>query len=30
MKEAALHFHPTQDAGVVDNGAILLQQWPCL
>jgi hypothetical protein len=26
MKEAALHFHPTQDAGAVDNGAILLQQ----
>jgi hypothetical protein len=26
MKGAALHFHPTQDAGAVDNGAFLLQQ----
>jgi hypothetical protein len=26
MKEAALHFHPTQDAGAVDNGVFLLQQ----
>jgi hypothetical protein len=26
MKEAVLHFHPTQDAGAVDNGAFLLQQ----
>jgi hypothetical protein len=25
MKEATLHFHPTQDAGAVDNGAVLLQ-----
>jgi hypothetical protein len=26
MKEAMLHFHPSQDAGAVDNGAIFLQQ----
>jgi hypothetical protein len=26
MKEVALYFHPTQDAGAVDNGAIFLQQ----
>jgi hypothetical protein len=26
MKEAALHFHPNQDAGAVDNGVLLLQQ----
>jgi hypothetical protein len=26
MKEVAFHFHPTQDAGAVDNGAFLLQQ----
>jgi hypothetical protein len=26
MKEVALHFHPTQEAGAVNNGAILLQQ----
>jgi hypothetical protein len=25
MKEAALHFHPNQDAGAVDNGVLLLQ-----
>jgi hypothetical protein len=25
MKEVALHFHPTQEAGAVDNGAVLLQ-----
>jgi mannosylglycoprotein endo-beta-mannosidase len=26
MKETALHFHPSQDAGAVDNGVLLLQQ----
>jgi hypothetical protein len=26
MKDAALHFHPSQDAGAIDNGAIFLQQ----
>jgi hypothetical protein len=25
MKQAALHFHPTQDTRTVDNGTILLQ-----
>jgi hypothetical protein len=29
MKEAALHFHPPQDTGAVDNGAVRLVECCC-